>query len=267
MRRLRLVARQVALMSMTLSGVLCLQAAISLPCFSAGTSGINTGEGKSARPSTVSLPVSTKTIAGDAFLKECIETVHQLGDYSADSGVLTHHGHKDSFETCHFFFKQPNQIRVEVVKAGIKSGSVLVRDQQGKITAKPGSLLKFKKLDLTPESALVKSANGFSMLEADYGSLLGNAQKTVTNSQNKCVVTADTIEYVPTHGRVRVMELQSAPSNSVSERIFISADNKLPVEWTIYKGGTVFSTCAWRNQKLNTGMSDTLFSLKKQQKQ
>jgi outer membrane lipoprotein-sorting protein len=61
---------------------------------------------------------------------------------------------------------------------------------------------------------------------------------------------------------VRIVEVYGT-SGQVEQRIAISETTKLPVEWTIVKGGVLFSTSVWKNAKLNTRLSDTLFTLSK----
>jgi outer membrane lipoprotein-sorting protein len=212
--------------------------------------------------------VTTKPFAaenqqdGRAALAEALARVKSLSDYSIDSGVVTYTKKKDVIEVGKYFVKKPRLIRVEVVKAGAKSGSVVVLRADGQIKARPGKMLKFAKLNLAPDSDMLKTANGYSLLQADIESLLAGVVNDLQGSPRKCMMSSKPVLSPVNNENVRIVEVYGT-NGQVEQRIAISESTKLPVEWTIVKSGELFSTSVWKNAKLNSGLSDSLFSLSK----
>jgi outer membrane lipoprotein-sorting protein len=199
---------------------------------------------------------------GRSELATALAKIKSLSDYTVDSGVVTYAKKKDVVEVGKYFVKKPRLIRVEVLKAGSKSGSVVVLRADGQIKARPGKMLKFAKLNLSADSDMLKTANGYSLLEADIESLLSGVVTDLEKGPRKCVVSSKALMSPVNNQNVRVVEVYGA-NGQVEQRIAIGESTKLPVEWTILKNGDLFSTSVWKNAKLNSGLSDSLFTLSK----
>lgn len=207
------------------------------------------------------LPAGTQTEDGSAYYATALHGAQQLNDYVVDSAVYTYKGSsKPIIETCKFYFKKPGFIRVEVQKAGSKSGSILVVGADHQIQAKPGSFFKFMKLDLSPNSNLLKTANGFSLLKCDFATLMMNMKNQADVAHCRCVLAKLPTNDGPNSAKVRHLEFV-LPSNVVLQRIAFDDRTKLPIEWSIFKRGHLFSTSVWSNVKLNPGLADTVFTL------
>lgn len=234
-----------------------------MPMDAAGNpSPLKTNDLKKKLLSTQPLPPALKMIDGSAFHSESMNKAIQVSDYTLDSAVVAYKNPNEHvIETCKFFFKKPKQLRVEVKKAGAKSGSILVLDKEGKIKAKPGSILGFAKIDVTPDSKMLQTANGFSMLRVDYETLMSDMKQETDRLECRCLVSENTMLYDSIGREVRIMQFLSKTTDDVLHSVVIDASLLLPIEWTIFKDGKIFSTSAWRNLKLDSGLDDKLFTL------
>jgi hypothetical protein len=116
-----------------------------------------------------------------------------------------------------------------------------------------GGALSGIKVSLSPDSKMLKSANNYSILESDLGSLLADAAEQLGPNKT-CLVgrvpglSAQVIEIVGSDGLV-------------AERITVDASANLPQEWLIFKGNSLFSKVQFANLKELASLPDELFSL------
>jgi outer membrane lipoprotein-sorting protein/biotin operon repressor len=213
-------------------------------------------EGVSLPKITLAVPESLLVKAGSdgtSQVKSMLERTRQMKAYSFDSVLYTFKNGKQIVETGKLYFKSPNLIRFEVTQGGKRSGSVVVRQPDGKIRGKMGGALSGIKVVLSPDSRLLKAANGFSVLESDLGSLLSVAVERLKD-QNSCLTGS--IPEVP----MSLIELVSRDGSLIS-RMTVDVTSKLPEEWSLFEGGKLFSTVKFSNLKMWAALPDSFFKL------
>lgn len=190
---------------------------------------------------------------GTVLVKSMLARSKQMKAYSFHSILSTYKDGKEIVETGKLYYKKPNLLRFEVIKAGKRSGSVVVRQPDGKVRGKMGGALSGVKVSLSPDSKMLKSANNYSILESDLGSLLTDAAEQLGPNKTCLVgrvpgIAAQVIEIVGSDGLV-------------AERITVDASANLPQEWLIFKGNSLFSKVQFANLKELASLPDELFSL------
>jgi hypothetical protein len=190
---------------------------------------------------------------GTGLVRSMLARSKQMKAYSFNSVLYTYKDGKEIVETGKLYFKKPNLLRFEVLKAGKRSGSVVVRQPDGKVRGKMGGALSGIKVSLSPDSKMLKSANNYSILESDLGSLLADAAEQLGPNKTCLVgrvpgVSSQIIEIVGSDG-------------SVTARITVDSTHNLPDEWLIYKGNSLFSKVQFANLKELASLPDELFSL------
>lgn len=215
--------------------------------------------------SAVALPLSERDLSssesllagsgadGKATITSMRDKTTQLKAYRFESVLSTQSKGKVIVETGHFYFKSPNLIRFELTKGGKRTGAVVVRQPDGKIRGKMGGALGGVKVTLAPDSKLLRSANGFSVLESDLGSLLSLAIEKMS-SRTRCL-----------HGKVAgvpqpLLELLDN-NDALVYRMSVKEPDKLPDQWNLFQGGKLFSTCKFMNLQILSDLPDSVFAL------
>lgn len=187
---------------------------------------------------------------GRSVLSSMQEKAKHLKGYSFDSNLTTLKDGKRIVELGKFYFKSPNLVRFEVTKAGSRSGAVVVKQSDGKIRGHLGGALSGIKVSLTPDSKLLKSANGFNILESDLVSLISDA-KTKAASR-KCLS-------IPEAQNEQIVELLESDGD-ITDRIAVS-NEKLPEVWTIFSDSKLLSILKFQNLQERNDLADSLFSM------
>lgn len=190
---------------------------------------------------------------GKTALKAMLDKTHGLKAYRVETVLYTNVKGKEIVETGRLYFKSPNSIRFEALKAGKRSGAIVVRQPDGKIRGKMGGALGGIKVTLAPDSKLLKSANGFSVLESDLGSLLSLANEKLS-SNTKCLLGKVTTIPQP------LIELLDKSSGLVF-RMTVKEPDKLPDQWSIFLDGKLFSTAKFVGLQVLPDLPDSIFAL------
>jgi outer membrane lipoprotein-sorting protein len=205
--------------------------------------------GPAASPTTI---LTKNSADGTAMFQALTDRIKGLKSYWYDS-TLTTYQDKPVRETGRLYFKHPNLVRFEVKSAGMKSGAVVVRQPDGIIKGKMGGLFGAMKMTLTPNSKLLKTANGYNVLDSDLYSLL----ESTRGEPVKYVVSQSPTAY-PGVDRAFIMELIETDGD-VAHRIILDEKRKLPLEWNVFKNKRLFSTMKLNELQIRPDLTDELF--------
>ena len=196
---------------------------------------------------------------GAIFLKTLISNAKQFDDYWYESTLTTFREKgKKVVETGRFYFKAPRLVRFEALKAGRKSGSVVVWQPDGKIRAKAGGLLGAIPLTLSPDSKLLRTSNGVNVLKSDLLSMLEGLKGSIT-SGTSCIVSKVPCEY-PGISKAFVLELVGK-DNQVKQRVALDSQKKLPREWAVFENGKLASLADFTKIALQSEATEAMFYL------
>ncbi len=190
---------------------------------------------------------------GRSVLQSMQEKVKHMKGYSFDSDLTTFRGGKRIKEVGRLYFKSPNLVRFEVIKAGSRSGAVVVKQADGKIRGHMGGALSGIKVSLTPDSKILKSANGFSILESDLSTLLSEAKRKA-DSRLKCLASGGSVQ------NLQIVELLEGDGD-VTDRIGVSPNQKLPEVWNLFSDSKLLSVLKFENLQARNDLPDSLFSM------
>lgn len=213
---------------------------------------------KSAAASPTNFVSPSQANDGSPLFQTLLDRAQSLKGYLFESTLTTFKDGRTIKETGKVYFKRPNLLRFEVVSAGNRSGAVVIRQADGSVKAKMGNgLFGAIKLSLSPTSRMLRTANGFSVLDSDFVTLIKSSLKSTT----KMLATKSPTPY-SSSGRAYVLEAYE-PDGAVSQRIAIDPDQKLPLEWSIFKDGHISSVMRLSNIQIKPDISDDYFVLEK----
>lgn len=195
---------------------------------------------------------------GNPFLKSLTDRVKALKDYKYDSQLTTLTKGKIIKESGKFYYKAPQMVRFEAVQAGNRSGSVVVKQSDGKIKARAGGLLGSITLNLSPQSKLLRTTNGYNIVDSDMKTLLETVRAAVGSSA-KVVATQSPSDY-PGLPKVYILEFLRE-GDSVAQRIAVDSERKLPLAWSVFNDGKLFSVVQFDKLATNANIADDLFVL------
>jgi outer membrane lipoprotein-sorting protein len=194
---------------------------------------------------------------GKQFLTALLEKVQSIPSYNFESSLVCYTENKPVTETGRFYFKNPNLVRFEAVSAGKLSGSVVVRQADGKVRAKSKAFFGMT-VGLSPRSKLLQTPNGYNILDSDLATLISTTIKSL-DGDLKCLVTASPAPY-PGLERAYILEVMHGP-DSVVQRIVLDAENKLPLEWSLFTSNKLLSVMRIQKLMVAAPTSDSLFAL------
>lgn len=195
---------------------------------------------------------------GNPFLKSLTDRVKALKDYKYDSQLTTLTRGKIITESGRFYYKAPQMVRFEAINAGNRSGSVVVKQSDGKIKARAGGLLGAITLNLSPQSKLLRTTNGYNIVDSDMTTLLETVRSAVGPGA-KIVATQSPSAY-PGLPKVYILEFLRE-GDSVAQRIAVDSERKLPVAWSVFNDGKLFSVVQFDKLATNANIGDELFVL------
>lgn len=189
---------------------------------------------------------------GRGVLQSMQEKIRHMKGYSFDSDLTTYKGGKKVKETGKFYFKSPNLMRFEVIKAGSRSGAVVVKQADGRIRGHMGGAMSGFKFSLAPDSKLLKSANGFSILESDLASLISDAKHKADS--RKCLTAPGSSQ------NPQIIELLETDGD-VSDRIAVNPSERMPEVWNLFSDNKLLSVLKFENLQVRNDLPDSLFSM------
>ena len=194
---------------------------------------------------------------GKSVLESLLGRFQTMKSYRFDSSLTCYSKARPVTETGSFYFKNPHLVRFEARSAGALSGSIVVRQSDGKVRAKSGGFFGLT-LGLAPNSKLLMTPNGYNILQSDFATLIESVLKSLDGNL-KCLVTGSPVAY-PGLNSAYILEVMQDPA-AVLQRIALDSENKMPLEWTLFNNDRLFSVL--RIQKLSASpvLPDDLFSL------
>lgn len=208
-------------------------------------------------------PAQTATFTdGHSFVQQMLNAADNLNCYSFNYKMSAIKGDKTIVEKGDFYFKKPRLMRLEVTE-GKRKGSVAVLQSDGRVHGKaPGLGIFASMITLAPDSKFLKSVNGYPMVESDFHSL-AQALKKFLDDGAVAKVTTHTVSERLRHQPSHLIEVYTDKTQSrLFKRVFVDANNYLPVEWYDYEDGKLSSESSWQNFKSDPQMPVALFSLK-----
>lgn len=199
-----------------------------------------------------------KSKDGKGLLKISERKFKQAHAYTFSSKVVTYKRGKKIKQSGTFYYKDPNLVRFEVARGGKNSGAVVVRQPNGKVKGKSGGFLGKFVIPLSPNSGLLKAANGFNILKSDFESLFRSTLKRIKPGSQSCLATAK--PYKLSNKNVYIVELLDS-KKKVSERLVLDAKNKLPLQWILFRKAKLLSVTYFNSIKLNAVIPNEYFVL------
>lgn len=201
---------------------------------------------------------------GRDFVSSMTKAASRANDYTFKCVISTYRNGKVIREEGTFYYKRPSLMKMEVTE-GAKKGSVAVLGSDGKVRGHLGGMLKMFSGTIGKDSGLLKSANGFSMMNSDYDTLLKDLVKQL-NEGSQCQVTSAPVTVAHTGEKVYVLEVyknvDGDKEKDLTQRVFIDPKTNLPEQWNLYRQDQLYSSTDWKDVKVNIGLSDEVFSLK-----
>lgn len=200
---------------------------------------------------------------GVAFIDKCLKSANGYTDYSFD---YTQTVYKDSgtvVEKGTVLVKKP-QLKA-IVRSGPKAGSVALVLPDGQVKAHGGGAFKFITVTLPSSSDYLRSANGWPMVESDFGSVWKAMQKYASKDKCPVKVTTEPVSEPTQKNKVLVL-VMTRPDGEKYKRALVDPATNIPVEWWDYQNGKLFAHSLWTNFKGNQGLTDKEFSTTKVEK-
>ncbi|HEY9758065.1 MAG TPA: hypothetical protein V6C97_23060 [Oculatellaceae cyanobacterium] len=208
------------------------------------------------------LSKSSNTTDGVAFIDKCLKAAEDYKDYTFDY-KQTVYKDKTVVETGTVMVKKP-QLKV-LVKSGSKAGSVALLLPNGQVRAHGGGAFKFITVTLSADNDMLRSANGWPMVQSDFGGIWKAMQGYARQDKCPVKVTEEPVSEPTQKEKVLVLEM-TKPSGEMYKRALIDPKTDLPVEWWDYQQGKVYAHSVWTDFKGNQGLSDKVFSTTKVEK-
>ncbi|MBS2005595.1 MAG: hypothetical protein JST01_01050 [Cyanobacteria bacterium SZAS TMP-1] len=188
---------------------------------------------------------------GRGRLQSMLQKARAMKGYCYDSTLTTFKGNKKIVEVGRLYFKAPNLVRFEVLKGGSRTGAVVVRQPDGKVRGQMGGAFHGLKMTLSPDSKMLKSANGFNVVQSDLESLLSDAARKI-GGDLKCLAAG------PASGRPALVEILESDGD-VLDRIALNAQATMPAAWNIFTNNKLLSVLQFNSIEPRSDLSDSLF--------
>lgn len=204
------------------------------------------------------VPLVESVEDGWRVFQEAVRQTKSLGEYSFDACMQTFKNKSVHSTSGTVYFRPPGLMRVEVTKGGAKSGSVIVKEENGTIRAQGGPTLLWMKMTLESDSRLLQLPNGLNILQCDLDSLLSRLTK------HRLLVSKTPLTVANFSEPVLVLEALessgSATTNIVAERVFLDANRRIPLQWEIFHEGALLSSVTFNNMR-TAHLEDSQFQL------
>ena len=196
---------------------------------------------------------------GTQFIDKMCSVADGMDNYSSAYQMVVYKANQTINEAGVFSYKKPRLMHVEVDK-GPKKGSVAVLALDGKVHGHLGGALKFFRAAVSPDSELVRAANGFPMVGTDFYSLAAYL-KNMLKEGDHSRVSKHTVETNKTGVPAEVVDLYTTKfgKDLLLKRVYVDPRTYLPVYWEDYIDGKLWSESSWRNLKTNVEFPENFF--------
>jgi outer membrane lipoprotein-sorting protein len=196
---------------------------------------------------------------GRPFFDSLLRTAEHFDDYQVESNLIV--PKTDKAAGASLFFKKDDLVKIIVRSNGVKNGSIVVKQPNGKILAAGGPHLRFLRMTLSDDSRLLQLPNGYNAIKSDLLSLLlGVKQAMLAGSMVKVTTKPIPVDWL--HQNVHILEVTGGgASGLLTDRIFIDPKTNVPIEWDIFRDGSILSTATFNNFHANIGLKDDFFKL------
>jgi len=202
------------------------------------------------------------TSDGRKLADQAYKTTSDLKDYKFESTLYMYKPEPHESGAGTYFFKRPNLVRLQIKSHGIKDGTVVVRQADGRIRVAGGPKLRFLKMNLAEDSRMLQAPNGYNVIKSDLASLFAEVNAELA-AGSKAKATAAPVPLDRFKQNVAILQL-TKPNNGeeqLTDRIFINPQTYTPVEWDLFRNGDRYSVTLFENLDTNLGLQDDQFKL------
>jgi len=202
------------------------------------------------------------TSDGKKLIDQIYKALSKLKDYKFESILYMCKPVPHESGAGTYFFKSPNLVRLQIKSHGIKNGTVVVRQPDGRIRIAGGPKLRFLKMNIEEDSRMLQAPNGYNVIKSDFASLFA-AVMSALGAGSKAQATTTPILLSRFKQNVTVLQLvkPDGGTEEITDRIFIDPQTNTPVEWDLFRNGSIYSITLFENFNANIGLQDDQFKL------
>ena len=202
------------------------------------------------------------TSDGRGLVERIYKSLLDLKDYKFESILYMCKPAPQESGAGTYFFKKPNLIRLQIKSHGLKDGTVVVRQSDGRIRVAGGPKLRFLKMNVDEDSRVLQTPNGYNVVKSDFASLFGEVAAALSTG-SKAQTTTAPISLSRFKQNVTVLQLIKPESgeDQITDRIFIDPQTDTPLEWDLFRNGNRYSITVFENFNSNIGLQDEQFKL------
>ncbi len=120
--------------------------------------------------------IERATNDGGKLTDEIYKSISDLKDYKFESVLYMCQPTLKESGAGTYFFKRPNLVRLQIKSHGLKDGTVVVRQPDGRIRVAGGPKLRFLKMNLDDDSRILQAPNGFNVIKSDFATLFAQVK-------------------------------------------------------------------------------------------
>lgn len=200
---------------------------------------------------------------GAEFVESLKSGPSRFRDYKCQCRLYTRSakGWKE-FGGADYAYKQKDLFKASIWSCDYRNGSVVARDRSGKIRGRGGGALSLLTMTLEPDSRTLRLPTGYSLAQSDFCSLYDTVKQAMTAGARATTSRAPVAVKAFTDPVV-IVALRSGdkPDSQLSEVLYISPANNVPLGWTTFAGGEPDAMVFFERLKPNVGLDDGHFSL------
>lgn len=199
---------------------------------------------------------------GKKLADQLYKSISDLKDYKFESVLYMCQPTPKESGAGTYYFKRPNLVKLEIKSHGLKDGTIVVRQPDGRIRVVGGPKLRFVKMNLREDSRILQTPNGFNVVKSDFASLYANVNAALA-AGSKALTTNGPVSVDRFKQNVTVLQVTKpdGENQQVTDRIFIDPQTATPIEWDIFRNGNRYSITVFENFNANLGLQDDQFKL------